>query len=383
MHVEADGIAITMDSNGTSLGDLQNVPAEKSLAQIIPNQVDQRWTDAFFEYSNFKDLYYSFKKNNLTDKGLTEWNDTVAQIKTMTSVDPEVNFIDLIKGSGTFMLFTKKDNSPEGAAIFEITDPERMNDTMHKMVETIKNTQIAGYANYLEMSNGNNFKGSTDPMYAKFAKQMQDTKKKYQAALDKVKNSAIKETVLPEGKIYSYAIESPEADAMLPAYSVTLNYSLEDGRFIFSTDYSAVQSLLAGLKNGSQASSLAKSENYKTASRYYAPQMYTDSYVYTEGICNSMEYFFHKFTDSLSSLQDSMCAQTGAAACQKQKEEMATMKQKQDDGLFAVESVIRTLKLTGGYSAMADKSVKSSWFLNIVEIPKEEKDRAERILEQL
>jgi hypothetical protein len=170
---------------------------------------------------------------------------------------------------------------------------------------------------------------------------------------------------------------------MLPAYSVTLNYSLEDGRFIFSTDYPAVQSLLAGLKSGSQEASLAKSENYRTASRYFAPQMYTNSYVYTQGICNSMEYFFHKFTDSMSSLQTSMCAEMGPGVCQKQQEEMAATKQKQDDVLFAAVSVLRTLKLTGGYSAMADKSIKTAWFLNIVEIPKEEKDRAERILEQL
>lgn len=383
VRVEEEGIAITTESNGTSLGDLQNVPAEKSLAQVVPSQIDQRWTDVFFEYGNLKDLYYGFKKNNLTEKGLTEWNDTISQIKDISGIDPELNFIDLIKGNSTLMLFTKKSDAPEGAAIFEITDPEKMNDTMHKLVEAIKKTQMESYAIFLDLDEESNFDLSYNPQYAKMDEQMQEMQKKYQAAFDRVKNSSIQETTLPEGKIYSYSIESPKTSSLLPAYSVTLNYSLEDGRFIFSTAYPAVQSLLASLKDGSQETSLASSDSYKSASRHYAPQMYANAYVFTQGICNSVEYFYYKFSDNLNSVRTELCSQQERDDCQKQQEQMLEAKKKWDDSVFAGLAVLRTLKLTGGYNAMADKSIKSAWFLNIVEIPKEEKARAEKILEQL
>ena len=381
VRVEPDGIVLTMDSNSVSLGDMQNVPTEKSLTRKIPQQIDGRWTDVFLEYNNLKELYYGFKKNNLTDKGLEEWNKSIYEIKNVVGIDIEANFIDLINGNSTFVLFTKKGNPSEGAAIFEISDPEKINNTMHKLIEAIKNFQIGIYSSYLnaEEDMANNFGTNSNPEYAK---QVQAMQKKYQEALAKVENSAITETVLPEGKIYSYKIESPGDASFVPAFSVMLNYSLEDGKFIFSTDLDSLQSLLIGLKNVAQGV-LAESTDYKTATRYYAPQMYADSYINTQGICNSVEYYFHKFFDTLYSAQAQFCDESNEDACQKQQDSMTEMKKKQDDGLFAFVSIARTLKLAGVYSVVSEKSIKTSWFLNIVEIPKEEKDRAESILEQL
>lgn len=378
VRVEPDGIVLTMDSNSVSLGDMQNVPVEKSLAKKIPQQVNGRWTDVFVEYNNMKELYYGFKKNNLTDKGLEEWNKAISDMKNAIGIDIESNFIDLISGNSSFVLFTKKDLSPEGAAIFEISDPQKMNDTMHKIIEVIKNFQIEMYSSYADM----NVEDSYDVTNQDYVRQKQAMQKKYQEALKRVENSSITETDLAEGKIYSYAIESPEIDSLVPSFKVTLNYSLEDGRFIFSTDFFALQSLLVGLKSGAQGA-LADSADYKTASRYYAPQMYADSYINTQGICNSMEYYYHKFFDGLYSNQSQFCDEVDKDECQKQQDSIVEMKQEQEDGMFAFVSIARTLKLTGVYSALAGEAVKTSWFLNIVEIPKDEKDRAERILEKL
>lgn len=381
LHAQEDGIVITMDSNQTSLENLANIPLEQSLARIVPEKVDGRWTDIFLEYGNPHELYYNFKKNNLTDDGLKAWNKATSEIKSVVGIDPEANFIDLIKGSGAGAIFTAKGDSPEGAMMLEITDAGKMDDTMHKLVSAIKQYQIEKYSTMINSSSSANIPPELlrNTVYAKLLKQSQDMKKEYQQLLERVKNSAIQETDLPEGKIYSYAIESPQSSGLVPSFSVTLNYSLEDGRFIFSTDQSAVRSLLSNLKNPAQTGSLANNAFYKTASKYYAPN-YVNSYLNTQGIADAARYYYGRFMDAMGSIQTGLCANDATGQCQQNLAQVEAQKAKASEQFEAYLAVLRTVKFVGAYSSAADQSVKKSWFIDIEELPKAEKDQADRIL---
>jgi hypothetical protein len=194
-----------------------------------------------------KSLYYNFKKNNLTDDGLNEWNETLQSIRHDTSIDPERDFVDLIGGNLAFALFSKKGMSPEGAMIAEIDDSSKMIDTMKRIIQSLKDSESKMYQEMATMYGGTPSGIQQDRLKTSINRGNSGMEKKYRDLAENIRASEISEKSLPEGKIYSYALPSME-DKLAPSMLPTINFSLEDGQFILGTDFEITEALTKELK---------------------------------------------------------------------------------------------------------------------------------------
>jgi hypothetical protein len=377
IRFDSKGVIMKSASNQMAMEDFENRPFSESLAYKIPSQMADRWSDVVVEDSNIKKLYYSFKKNNLTDKGAEEWNNALKEFRDAVGIDLERDFIDITDGNMAFIFLSKKGANPEGVVIAEISDGQKMLESMRKVTEVIKAGLIQEYSN----ASGSNAGSAAIPNrkgYAPIAATLQEAKI-YQQALADVKNSQIIETETPDGKIYSYQIIFPK-DESFPLPSFSINFSLEDKKLVLSSSYFAVESVLKGIKSNS-VEKISSGKNFQEASRYYYPAVYQYSYANTLGICNAIEYYANMFEDRFS--PKSICQDDKSADCLSRQDSLEKESQKMKEAVFAIGAVIKTVKLVGSSSSVDEKFVKSNSYYNIEELPKEEKDRANRIIGDL
>lgn len=371
---DSEGIAIKSASNQIAMEDFENQPFSESLVHKIPSQLAERWADVVIEDSNVKKLYYSFKKNNLTEKGAQEWNNVLGQIRDAIGIDFERDFIDVTDGNLAFIFLSKKNSNPEGVIVAEISDEQKMLESMKKIIEVIKAGLIAEY------SDAASFSGdfSTIPNKKSYPSNPEILKeiKIYKQALSDVQKSQITETETPNGKIYSYEIIFPKTEFMLlPSFSI--NFSLEDKKLVLSSSYGAVESVLKANKDSS-IEKISSGKNFQDVSRYFYPSLYQYSYANTLGIYNAFEYYSSSFKNTISS--QSICTNGSMQDCNKYQEIQEEQLNKIDDVAFAAGAIFRTIKLIGSSNSVDEKFVKSNIYINIQELPKEEKDRANKII---
>jgi hypothetical protein len=257
-------------------------------------------------------------------------------------------------------------------------------ESMKKVVEIIK-------ANYLKSySSGNlNILGVTDSLLTPELKgQIAEEEKEYKELLDKISQSQITETQTPDGKIYSYKLP---IDTLYG--NPSFDFSVEDNLFIMGSHYAAVESLLREIKNNSEAK-MADNEYYKKGTRY--PDAYSNTYIYTQGIWHFIENTLvatRKKAQDASVKSWKASEETRKTICEDAANKNDSMcisppslpsyptADSADDTQFAIESIFRTLKFVNFSKALKDGYSRSAIFLNIEEIPKEEKERAMKILE--
>jgi hypothetical protein len=375
LRFDPKGVIIKSASNQTAMEDFENRPFSESLAYKIPSQLADRWADVVVEDSDVKKLYYSFKKNNLTEKGAEEWNNVLGEFRNAVGIDLERDFIDITDGNLAFIFLSKKGVNPEGVIVAEISDSQKMLESMKKVVDVIKAGLISEYSSASGVGNAQipNKKGITpNPAIAQEAKI-------FQQALADVQKSQIVETDTAGGKIYSYQIIFPK-DESFPLPSFSINYSLEDKKLVLSSSYGAVESVLKGIKDNS-VEKISSGKDFQEASKYFYPSIYQYSYANTLGIYNAIEYYANMLENRFSST--SMCQNDKSAECLNAQKSMDEESQKMKDAIFAIGAVYRTVKLSGTSSSVDEKFLKSNLYFNIQELPKEEKDRANQIISSL
>lgn len=371
IRFDSEGIIVKSASNQMAVEDFENRPFSESLAYKIPSQMADRWADVVVEDSNVKKLYYGFKKNNLTEKGAKEWSDALKDFRDAIGIDLERDFIDIADGNIAFIFLSKKNSNPEGVIVAEISDEQKMLESMKKVVDVIKAGLIEEYGSLANLSS-NYATGPNKKGYNPSPEVLEEIKI-YQQALSDVQKSQIVETETSFGKIYSYQIIFPKNESFpLPSFSI--NFSLEDRKLVLSSSYFAVESVLKGIKDNS-VEKISSGKNFQEASRYYYPSLYQYSYANTLGIYNAVEYYVNMLWSSFSS--DSACQ---SVDCINMQKNMDQERQKLKNVVFAAGAVYRTVKLIGASSSVDEKFVKSNAYFNIQELPKEEKDRASRII---
>jgi hypothetical protein len=397
VKVTADGIFVKYDSNKMNSADLKNKKRESSLAYKMPQKINGKWADVFLESNNLKEQYYNFKKNNLTDKGFNELNSVIRELKGAMGFDLETDFIDLIGESSVFSMFTNTATDPEGALIFEITDSSKMLDTMKKIVEFIKNMNLVTYQSQISwMDKAINpvapaeSSMKTIPKMQLNPQESESYKKKidlYKSYVDKIKQSQLIETETANGKIYSYKLPATEADptslmmGFAPGFSggdgFSFDFSLENNQFILGTNYATVESLARELKNNTEKK-LSDNEFYKKATSYFPAEIYSNSYVNSQGIYNVVDYIYRQMTLGIQESKKQYCSgeNVNASYCANSN----VSNNDSSDEFFAYLAVLRTIKTLATYSSINGDFDESSTFINIQELPKDEKDRAENII---
>jgi|GEM_PF-1864101 len=408
-----EGLVAKFDSNKNTFNKSKNSTAEKSLARLIPEKIGNAWTDIFAEQQNIKDLYYDFKQNNLTAKGLADWDDGLVAFQEAVGVDFEKDVIDLFSGSIAVTMFSAQNAGPQAALVAEISDPQKMLGTINKIIDAFKKAQIITYEGVIKYEES--YLNESDPFELPLSsstktvqadpkteaarqKYIADRKQRaqksiaeYKSLLELIKKSQLAENNLPEGKIYSYKIELPSSDDFSSMFAnsepLAVNFSLENNKLIFSMNSPVVAALMKEFKSGTEKK-LADNDLYKKASSYNYPENISGAYVNSLGIWNTVGYFMNNAKKKAQEAEQKYCADPAnkdSYSCKNTSAGLAytVYEKQQEDMMFAVGAIIRTFRLLGFTQVVGDNMMKYSSFINIQELPKEEKDRAEQGLNNM
>lgn len=349
----ADGMVMRAISNQVLPSD-QDVPVENGFAKKVPQKLNDKWTDLFMEYNNVKSIYHQFKDNNLTDKGVVEWKKALSDIQRTTGIDLENDFIDQFTGRSAIVAFTKEGTAPEGALVAEIENPDKILSTFQKAVDTI-NQYL-----FIEASQNALFDPATGQAITYTPEQQAELQNQLMAALPKL-------TEIPNeiGKIYSYNF---------PEDSISFHFSLEKNVLIFAHDFRTVESLQKEFSINSEKK-LSDNEYYIKAHSQTAKDAYSSLFLNTQGIWNTVTYLVSYLDQQYQ--QPAPCSPDGTCI-ELQKSPIQT---KQEEDLFAIGAILRTIRLIGASGSVENDYSKSSIFMNIQELPAEDKQRAEDALE--
>jgi len=341
-RTENEGLVLRSITNHVSFEGVENESIEKGLVEKIPSTVDSRYTDVVLETADVKNMYYSFKKANLTDDGLEEWNNLRGEINDSIGVDIERDIVDQIGGNVAFSLFAKRELEPEMCFFVEINDREKIVDSAKKMIEMVKNT----YIGLLSMGSGM-YMDAYDENGVYAPQLYEEENEKANAAIEAVMNSQLVETQTELGTIYSYK---------LPDTIFSFDFGFSDNVLILGSHYSLVKELISELSSNN-APKMSSDESFRNMAKYVYPSGYSKAYVNTLGVWNSIEYYLKTYAPTDS--------------------------QEEKDSIFALGSIFRTVSSVSQVDAISadSSSAKSAAFMSIKELPADEKARAEKIID--
>lgn len=391
LRMEPDGIKISANSNKSSLssGEIGNKGKSDSLANKLPAKAGDAWLDILIEHNNLKSFYYDFKKNNITEDGIQNINESRKEIKSETGIDFESDIIDLLSGSVGFSFFTSDHRMPDGVMLADLADSEKMLGTMKKIVDFSKNIQIDGleydlslYSQYNTRTNLSQKNTST-----------QQTKD-IQALISQIRASQLEEIKIPEGSIFVY---KPIKSDLIPwsTYSPEIVFSVKDSFMILGSSYPAVEAVLKGMSDG-KSEKLISGKYYNQASTKFYPENYFTTYINMFGVWNMVSYFERELEKNIEKSYDSICQNQNEMNSYYQSvgeeniyldfcspEGREREKSKSRDTFFAIGSILKTLNIISYSESLGDHSKKQKLFINLKELPQEEKKRAEKIMEEL
>lgn len=139
------GVSFKNISNELDLGDIKNSSYTDGFAGKIPEKIEGQWADVFAEYVNFKKLYYNFKRGNLTQEGLQQWNEGLDDISSGAGINIEADIIDQFVGNVSYVMYTFSGTEPKHVFLADIDNPGAMLDTMKKIIDYAKNQYYASY----------------------------------------------------------------------------------------------------------------------------------------------------------------------------------------------------------------------------------------------
>lgn len=348
-----DGIGFNAISNKTNLVNITNKPLPTEMAQKIPENISGQWNDMFSENSNLKELYYDFKNNNLTEKGTKQLNETLDKMKTDIGIDIERELIDQINGTSAFSLYTSKEKEPALLITAKITNEQEMIRTIKTAVETMKQSRLKSLEGMYEMMK----QYSAGTNYAA----------KYKNDIENLKNASFLEKVAYDTTIYSF-----DSDAFL----FGINFAIKNNELIFATNSNAIETVLGA--NGS-FKNIISNQLFQRSMKYNQKNGYSENFFAPQGIVNIATFYLQEMKNKfLEANKKSSSFQTATTSA-----EVEDPFKEYNDIFTAVGSIIRTTKFVGSSQSVQDNYIQYSLFFDIKELPLEEKEAAESILEKL
>lgn len=360
LTAENDGIGITSVSNSTNLSGISNEPLSDSAARYIPSRIDGRWADIFSEHANLNALYYDFKKNNLTDAGLSFWKSSLDSFQKLYGFNLETDFIDQLDGPSNIAIFTSTTAEPQLIVTAHIKDEQWMNDSLKKMIDSIKKIYIQGtdVSNALLQNQEQSVadlcavRGTTDPNCKAGMSATKELKKsllaKNQELLRRVEASPIVQETTPAGDVFSWS---------LPNMPYAISYGFHDRTLFFGTHPEAVKAALAlTISDTSKNGSLADNSLFIDGKKHAQADGIAQSFFVSNGFINILSYFFGLFSAS------------------------PTETPQTDENFSALSAVIRTVKYIQTSQSIQGQFTHDDAFLNIQELPEAEKQAAERTM---
>lgn len=359
LFTDEDGIGITSINNRTNFQNLANQTLGADSAKRIPGRVENLWPDILTEHGNINELYYSFKKNNLTDEGLREWDSVLNEISSETGFHPEKDFIDQIDGSSRFLLFTGKNARPQGAIAARIKDPQRMYSVIEKIFTLFKESYIGSLEMSLTYMEGFSGEIGIAQREARLPQRTAADKDHLQRVivetrkqLEEARAMQIVPSEIPVGKTYS-----------LNFFSIPFSFSLENNELIFSSNAAVTNALLTTARHGGD--SLADNALYARAQKHLHQEGVSQSFAVTQGIANVIAYVASSISSTLAPMN------------------LTPHREAFDNELDGMLGFLRTVKFIAASNAIDKQFTRSALFMDIKELPADEKAHAEKVLENM
>ncbi|GEM_PF-1154001 len=366
-RVTPDGIVLRSVSNQINLSGIKNAPMASGLIQKMPRKVTNKWTDVYAETAGIKNLYYNFKKNNLTEDGIDAINEAREGIKTAFGVnfDLETDLIDHFSGNIALAAFTARNLAPHAFVIVEIDDKDQMLESVQKIVATIKKIQLMPYQMMMERETRANSAptvpgGTSQDISISVNRGLTpETKKQYEDKAKAIMESQLVEIQTEVGPVYQYKF--PVAPG---TEEFSINCSFGDGTMMFGTDQAVVTDLVKEFGTGN-AVKLTKAEDFNRIVSNIYPDGYSKSFITPLGIWNGISYYMEKLSSTMG----------------------VRMGDEERDIVTAVGTVFKTINSVAStqvVSPVSDESAfnKAAIYIDIKEAEKEEKEFAEKILEK-
>lgn len=337
--------------------DVMNTPYNVGMVEQIPSQLNDKFTDGFLEYDNIQDLYYSFKKNALTQEGIDALNEMRDQMRVDIGLDYETDVIDQLEGEMALSLFTRAAVAPEGALMVRVNDQARMVTSFEKMVNALKMM----YMEKLRAQEMMCVSIEDAQMATEFGC---DVLSGQIVAID---NSGITQTDVAQGKIYSYKV---------PETEISFDFGFKDNILIFGSNFATVESLLGA----DPTMSLAQDQSYELSFSELDKEGYIVARVKPFGIWNGISYMLDAYIYGQMQLSDEELE----AMPPEQRVMIDQMRAQQDDIAFLIGTLTRTFDTITGIRSIAesDSYVRTGTYFYLKDLPEEEKNRANEIIDK-
>jgi hypothetical protein len=350
LRATPEGFVLRSTSNQINLSGVENGAIGSGLIQKMSKMVDGRWTDFYVETENLKNIYYSFKKNNLTDEGVEMLNEFRNKIKQESGLDFEADLLDHFSGNEALALFTAKSLSPQGAVVIEIDDKEAMMETAKKIVTMIKQIESDWHKKVFLINQG----------YDEVQKNIGNSKEgmaNEEEIAEKIR--LIQETPIVEmetvaGTVYSYKLPFLE--------EAFFSFAFADGKMILGSGSGVVAGLLEGFRTD-EGMKLAGTPDFDNLTKNLYPEGYSKIFITPIGVWNGVNYYMDKMGGGFGVTQSMGTSDSGAA-------------------IGAIIKTINSISAIETASSVSEDEAmrKSSIFIEIKEINAEEKEYAEQIL---
>lgn len=318
------------------------------IASQIPKNSDGRWADVVFEVSDLKGMYYDFKRNYLTEKGLAEWNSDLEESFKASGVHVERDIIDNTTGSAGVVMLTSKSAFPEVFSIAHFGNGKG-EALLRSFFENVVKQENAFSAQNQEMCK--------NPAY-----------RAYCQGLPKREPSVVEETKTDFGTIMHEKKGAGGTSALLGSLDICGGVG-KDGTTIFGTSCSGIEAILGG-SGASDATqkTLASNDEYRFAEKYVGSEGFGRLHIVPLGLL----YAFVGAYDSFAESSKTACVdKTGCESMsvyeQQRQDEMATT-------MEGLEGIFKTIP---SITMQSDSIESSSMFFHIKELPRDEKERAD------
>lgn len=330
-------------------------PESERFSSMIPEKADGKWLNIFSEHDALKSRFYDFKRAQLTDAGRNAWEEFRNTLRTATTVDIERDVIDHLSGGSAFSVFTAGDAEPEGVFVAHVDDPKAVRASIEKVTTFVRNMVLS-------------WQSMLPPMGVSMTEENID----FDALLAK---PVFSETQTPEGTIYSFKLSNE-----FPFSLLSFDFGFKDNVIVLGTHFVAVQTFLREMGNGSEKK-LSRSDFYRSVRSAVPEEHYQNSFVVTRGVWDIVGYYMK----TMSRMAESMgvLSEGGSEDVSATSPSLLEVESETNDLLFAIGAIFRTMKLIGSESVSRDGFETSSSRIVIESLPLEEKERAERILEEM
>lgn len=332
----------------------------EGFAKSIVKNANGRWADMFFEVPDARSAYYDFKRNTLTDKGLSQWAEGLEEVSSEVGFHIERDLIDRLTGGVGFVLYTDKKAFPDGAMLFEMKEGEAFMRGLFTFLAQKQNEQLQYMSGFQDP-----LTNSPLPVQSK-------------KAPARIPEFSLEEKTIGTGTLFHLKMDDPSGSlaTALEASPYEVCGVVRSGSnpvAVIAGSCPMAEQILSG-SGGASQTALSADEEYGLSEKYVGEKGHSRSHIVPLGLFYAVYGAWSMLAGSYETGDTTYGDDSlGGGANKDAQTEMESM-------MTGVEGIVKTVaSVTTQNETMHSGTV----FIHIKELPSEEKDRASAGIEAM